>query len=181
MKCLVASDIHGSLFYAKKVMEAFEYHQADLLVLLGDYLYHGPRNPLPTDYNPMEVAQLLNAYQSKIVAVRGNCDSEVDQMVINFDISSGQTTIILGKHRILVTHGHLFPIEKVNELEKGSIMLFGHIHLPIAKKENDCYILNPGSISLPKENNPHSYGLLTEEGFTIFSDSHDMIKSVNFN
>ena len=157
MKILVVSDIHGSLLHAQKAIEAFETHQADMMLMLGDFLYHGPRNPLPPQYDPMAVSQLLNRYADRILAVRGNCDSEVDQMILDFEIMAPYTMVL-----------------------NGSRYLFGHIHLPLATVENGIYVLNPGSISLPKQNNPHTYGLLDQQGFTILTEDHQVFNHIDF-
>ncbi len=181
MKILVASDIHGSLKYAKAVIDKFKSHNADRILLLGDILYHGPRNPLPEEYNPMEVAILLNEYKSKIFAVRGNCDSEVDQMVIDFNISQDYLTMILDDRCIYASHGHIYHPDNIEFIENDDVFIFGHIHLPIAKYENNKFILNPGSITLPKENNPNSFGILNEEGFKIYNLNDEVIKEISFN
>ena len=180
MKILTVSDIHGSMKYAHYIQEAMEYHQADHLLLLGDYLYHGPRNPLPEDYDPSQVLQFLNSLKSKIIAVRGNCDSEVDQMVLEFTMMQDSTLISLGHRQIFASHGHLYNPQHLPPLNPHDVFIFGHVHLPIAKKEKEIYILNPGSLSLPKENNPNSYGLLTETEFIIYDLNHCAIKQIAF-
>ncbi|MGL6130802.1 MAG: phosphodiesterase, partial [Fusobacteriaceae bacterium] len=125
MKIFVISDIHGSLFYLKKALEAFEKEEADYILILGDILYHGPRNQLPKEYNPKDVAEVLNGYKDKIISVRGNCDSEVDQMVIEFPIMSDYSNLFWNGHRIFATHGHHFNIEKLPPLQKGDILIHG--------------------------------------------------------
>lgn len=164
MKIFVLSDIHGSETYLKKALTALEKEEADYILLLGDALYHGPRNPLPEGYNPKAVAELLNKYKEKIIAVRGNCDSEVDQMLINFPIMGDYTTILWKGKRIFATHGHIYNSEKLPPISKGDVLISGHTHLPVAEEKKGIYILNPGSISLPKEENPNSYGIF-EKGF----------------
>lgn len=167
MKLLFVSDIHGSLYYAKKAIEIFESEKADYLIHLGDQLYHGPRNPLPKDYDPKKVSKLLNKYKNKIIAVRGNCDSEVDQMVIDYPIMSDYTTILYNNKRIFATHGHIYDKWNLPELSKGDVFIYGHTHIPIAIEQEGIYILNPGSIALPKEDNPNSYGFLEDDMFEI--------------
>ena len=181
MKILVVSDIHGSLLHAQKAIEAFETHQADMMLMLGDFLYHGPRNPLPPQYDPMAVSQLLNRYADRILAVRGNCDSEVDQMILDFEIMAPYTMVLNGSRRLFATHGHLYDLQqKPAQIRSGDAYLFGHIHLPLATVEIGIYVLNPGSISLPKQNNPHTYGLLDQQGFTILTEDHQVFNHIDF-
>ena len=167
MKLLVISDIHGSLFYLKKIIEIFEKNLYDKIIILGDELYHGPRNPLPKDYNPKEVAELLNKYKNKIIAVRGNCDSEVDQMVLNFPIRADYNMILWENKKIFITHGHIYNIDNPLSIEKGDIMLYGHFHVPMIKEKDGIIFLNPGSISLPKENSLNSFGVFENGNFYI--------------
>ena len=165
MKIFVISDIHGSIYYLNKALEFFKKEEADYILILGDILYHGPRNPLPKDYDPKLVAKKLNLYKNKIIALRGNCDSEVDQMLLEFPIMSDFTNLFLGDKRIFATHGHLFSENKL-PLSDGDILISGHTHLPLAEKK-DLYIFNPGSITLPKGGNPNSYGVLTSSSWEI--------------
>ena len=150
MKLMFASDIHGSVYYLKKVLEAFEEEKAERLVLLGDLLYHGPRNPLPLEYDPKIVAELLNKNKEKLLAVRGNCDAEVDQMVLDFPIMQDSLVLFLENKQVFVTHGHLFSLDKMPLLNKGDVLINGHFHIGEIKEVNDIYYLNPGSVSLPK-------------------------------
>ena len=167
MKLLFASDIHGSSSYAKKVVEKFEETKSDQLILLGDVMYHGPRNPLPKEYNPQKVSQILNQYKNKIIAVRGNCDSEVDQMLLQFPMLADYTILYVDGIRFFVTHGHLFDEDNLPNLSSQDVLIYGHYHLPIAKKKDDIYILNPSSVSLPKEGT-NSYGIYENKVFTIY-------------
>lgn len=167
MKLMFLSDIHGSVFYAKQALEIFEKEEADYLIILGDVLYHGPRNPLPKDYDPKEVAPLLNEYREKIIAVRGNCDSEVDQMMLDYPMMSDYSTVLYNKKRIFVTHGHVYNQINMPKLSKGDVLISGHTHIPVAEKNDEIFILNPGSITLPKQNNPNSYGVLEDDLFEI--------------
>ena len=164
MKLFIASDIHGSLYFCKKMLECFEAEKADKLLLLGDILYHGPRNALPKDYNPAEVIPLLNAMKDKILCVRGNCDAEVDQMVLEFPILADYLSITLGDTTIYATHGHL-PPQKLPTLKRGDILLSGHTHIPLNKTEDGITHLNPGSVSIPKENSHHGYMTLCDGEF----------------
>jgi len=169
MKLLIASDIHGSLSAARNVVEAFEKENADYLVFLGDVMYHGPRNPLPDEYNPAGVAELLNTIKDKVIAVRGNCDSEVDQMLLNFPITADYQNIPLTFTRLFATHGHIFDPKSMPEsVGQGDIFAFGHIHIPILEaNENGVLILNPGSAALPKENHPPTYAVISGDEILI--------------
>lgn len=167
MKLMFVSDIHGSFHYAKKAIELFESEKADYLVILGDQLYHGPRNPLPQEYDPKKVSKLFNKYKHKIIAVRGNCDSEVDQMVLDYPIMGDYTTIFEHGKRIFATHGHIYDKWNLPDLSKGDVFIYGHTHIPLAEEQEGIYILNPGSIAIPKEDNPNSYAVLEDGMFEI--------------
>lgn len=179
MKVMVISDLHGSLTYTRKALALFDTLNADLLMILGDYLYHGPRNPLPEGYDPKTVAELLNARQNVILGIRGNCDSEVDQMVLSFDIMADHTTLLLGEHRIFAAHGHRHNPESLPFLKPGDAFLFGHIHIPVAERKNGIVLLNPGSVSLPKNNTPHTCGVLEDGKFTIYTLDQEVYASVD--
>ena len=155
MKLLIASDIHGSKYYAKKIVEKFEEEKADKLVLLGDIYYHGPRNPLPKEYAPMEVAKLLNPLKDKLIVIQGNCDSEVDQMISDFHFVKEAMILVDGK-RIMLTHGHV--LNKDN-LQKGAydVLAYGHFHVNMMEMVDGVLVINPGSVSLPKENSISGY------------------------
>jgi putative phosphoesterase len=158
MKLFIASDIHGSAYYCRKMLEKYEESGADKLVLLGDILYHGPRNDLPRDYAPKEVIAMLNPRSAEIIAVRGNCDTEVDQMVLSFPVLQEQGLIFDGERRIYHIHGHKNLDALADLLAEGDLLFFGHTHVTsesIGKK--GCRIINPGSVSIPKENTGHSY------------------------
>ncbi len=178
MKIMFISDIHGSKKYASLGLEKFKEEGATHLVLLGDLMYHGPRNPLPEDYDPKEVAELLNHYKDKIIAIRGNCDSEVDQMLLEFPIMADYTEIMLENYKIFATHGHIYNRENMPLLNKGDVFIHGHIHLPVTEIYDEVYYLNPGSITLPKENNRNSYGILVNNTFTIKDLDGNVIKSI---
>lgn len=180
MKLFVISDIHGSLFYLKKVIEIFKKGDYDKLVILGDELYHGPRNPLPKDYSPKDVIEILNQYKDKIIAVRGNCDSEVDQMVLNYPIMADYSAIYLGKRRVYITHGHLYNIDNPLAMCDGDILLYGHFHIPMCKKIDGKFFLNPGSVSLPKNETPHSFAILDENSFVIKDLDENIISEIFF-
>ena len=158
MLLLIASDLHGSAYYTRGLFEAFERERADRMLLLGDLLYHGPRNDLPREYSPKEVLSTLNRYSSRILCVRGNCDAEVDQMVLDFPILADYGILPLEKRLVFFTHGHLFSKERLPSLQPGDLLLHGHTHVPAWQPlENGFLYLNPGSVSIPKESSPHSY------------------------
>lgn len=180
MKYMFASDIHGSAYYCKLVIDKFLESGAERLILLGDLLYHGPRNDLPKDYSPKDVFSLLNQYKDKIYAVRGNCDSEVDQMVLEFPMMADYILLSLNGLTIFATHGHLYHQEQLPPMVTGDILIHGHTHLPVAEKYNQIYLLNPGSSALPKEGNPCSYGMLDERTFTVYSFDHEIVKQITF-
>ena len=166
MKYLIASDIHGSAKWCNKLLERLKTEKADKLLLLGDILYHGPRNPLPDEYAPKNVFEMLNEIADSIIAVRGNCDSEVDQMVLGFNVSSDYATVSDGKVNLILSHGHRI----VPPMCKGDVYLTGHTHVPLNVIEKEGYIhLNPGSVSLPKENSSRGY-ILYENGTFLFKD-----------
>ena len=163
MKLLIASDIHGSAKWCKKLLQAFERENAEKLLLLGDILYHGPRNPLPDEYAPQKVAEMLNGVKEKIICVRGNCDSEVDQMVLNFPLTPDYAAVFIDRTRIYLSHGH----REVPPLSAGDVYITGHTHVPLNVKESGYYHLNPGSVSLPKEDSGHGY-IVYENGTFYF-------------
>ncbi|MBQ7776811.1 MAG: phosphodiesterase [Lachnospiraceae bacterium] len=165
MKWLIASDIHGSEFYCNKLLEAYDREQADRLLLLGDILYHGPRNDLPEGYAPKKVIELLNDRKSEILCVRGNCDTEVDQMVLEFPMMADYAILALGSRAIYVTHGHHYNEQTPPPLQQGDILLCGHTHIPACKEYENFTYLNPGSVSLPKENSHHGYMTLENNLF----------------
>ena len=166
MKYFIASDIHGSAYYCREMLKAFEKEKADKLILLGDVLYHGPRNDLPKEYAPKEVITMLNPLSDKILCVRGNCDGEVDQMVLSFPIMADYAVLTVRDKLVYLTHGHYHNIEKCPPLSEGDILLHGHTHIP-AKTPfgNKNFYLNPGSVSIPKENSAHGYMTLEENIF----------------
>ena len=161
MKLMIASDIHGSAYYCKALLEAFNREQADRLLLLGDILYHGPRNDLPREYAPKEVIAMLNGIKDKLFCVRGNCDTEVDQMVLQFPILADYCILPVGKRLIYATHGHNFNLNALPPLQPGDILLHGHTHIPAWEGfGNGNLYLNPGSVSIPKAGSSHSYMIL---------------------
>lgn len=169
MRLMIASDIHGSAYYCEKMLEAYRAEKAERLLLLGDLLYHGPRNDLPRDYAPKRVIELLNAYKNDILCVRGNCEAEVDQMVLEFPVLAEYAFVALEKGAIFMTHGHNFNESKLPPLHKGDILLNGHTHVPKCTEHEDYVYMNPGSTSIPKENSPHGY-IIYENGLFLWKD-----------
>ena len=164
MRFVIASDIHGSASWCARLLDAFEHERAKKLLLLGDILYHGPRNDLPDNYAPKEVFAMLNAHKNQLLGVRGNCDAEIDQMVLEFPMLAEYCLLCAGGRTIFATHGHVYHLQNLPPLTPGDILLHGHTHVPRWDSfgDNNLY-LNPGSVSLPKDNTPHSYMLLTDE------------------
>lgn len=163
MKLLIASDIHGSAYYCKMLLDAFRNEKADRILLLGDILYHGPRNDLPREYAPKTVIALLNPIKSKIFCVRGNCDTEVDQMVLDFPVLADYAAVPVGNCIMYATHGHIYNESKLPPLCQGDMLINGHTHIPKCTEHSDYVYMNCGSVSIPKENSPHSY-MISENG-----------------
>lgn len=166
MKLMIASDIHGSAYYCRQMIAAYLREQADRLLLLGDILYHGPRNDLPREYDPKQVIDLLNPLKKEILCVRGNCDSEVDQMVLEFPIMSDYAFVSIDGVDILATHGHVYPMDKLPPVKSGDYVIMGHTHVPVHVDYGNFTHLNPGSISIPKNDSPHSYMILENGKFS---------------
>lgn len=169
MKWMIASDIHGSAYWCEKLLEACRREEADRLILLGDILYHGPRNPLPLGYDPAKVAAMLNAMADSLLCVQGNCDSQVDQMVLDFPIMADYALLPHEKKLIFITHGHIHSSDAPPRLHKGDILIHGHTHVPVCREYDDYTYLNPGSVALPKEDSPNSY-LIFEDGCFTWKD-----------
>lgn len=165
MKILIASDIHGSAYYCAQLINAFNREKADKLLILGDILYHGPRNPLPEGYEPKKVIDTLNAIKDKILCVRGNCDGEVDQMVLSFPIMADYCLLFVNGRTVFATHGHLYNEGNLPALNKGDVLLHGHTHVPTCKQTDKYVYMNPGSVSIPKGGSLNSYMTLTDGVF----------------
>lgn len=178
MKIFIASDIHGSAYYCKKMLNSFENEKADKLLLLGDILYHGPRNDLPKDYNPKLVIEMLSAFKNKILCVRGNCDTEVDQMVLPFPILAQYCIISDDKTTIYATHGHNYNEENFPPLSKGDYLLHGHTHVPKCTKHENFTYINPGSVSIPKEGSHNGY-MTYENNVFLWKDFENNIININ--
>ena len=165
MKWMIASDIHGSEYYCGQLLNAYEREKAGRLLLLGDILYHGPRNDLPKGYDPKKVIEMLNARKQDIVCVRGNCDTEVDQMVLEFPILADYCVIAEGERLIYATHGHHYNEQNLPPLHQGDILLHGHTHIPQYTEHDSYTYMNPGSVSIPKEESWHGYMIMEKEIF----------------
>ena len=167
MKYMFASDIHGSAYYCRKMLDAFEKEGAERLVLLGDLLYHGPRNDLPKEYAPKQVIPMLNAMKDKIYAVRGNCEAEVDQMVLEFPVMADYCILSIDGKTLYATHGHVYNQNNLPPLCEGDILIHGHTHVLTVQEKDGMTCMNPGSAALPKENYPKSYMIYENQTFTI--------------
>lgn len=178
MKLMFASDIHGSAYYCRKMLEAYQAEEAGRLILLGDILYHGPRNDLPKEYAPKEVIAMLNPMKNEICAVRGNCEAEVDQMVLDFPVMADYALILYGERNLYATHGHIYNENNLPPLKNGDILIHGHTHVSKAEKREGYTLLNPGSVSIPKEGNPPSYAILEDGLFTIKGFDGTIIKEL---
>ncbi|MBR4100001.1 MAG: phosphodiesterase [Clostridia bacterium] len=165
MKFLIASDIHGSAKYCKMLLSAFQNEKADKMLILGDILYHGPRNDLPENYAPKEIIAMLNPLKDKLLCVRGNCDTEVDQMVLDFPILADYAVIPIKNRLLYATHGHKFNPQTPPPLSKGDILINGHTHVPKCEDMGDFVYMNCGSVSIPKESSAHSYMVLEDGKF----------------
>ena len=165
LKLMIASDIHGSAYYCRQMLAAFDRERADKLLLLGDILYHGPRNDLPREYAPKEVIALLNERKNHILCVRGNCDTEVDQMVLAFPILADYAYLVIDGVTLFATHGHVHNLNHLPPLGKGTILLHGHTHVPAWERQDGVWYLNPGSVSIPKGDSLPSYMTLKQGEF----------------
>jgi len=175
MKLMIASDIHGSAYYCRQMLEAFAREGADRLMILGDVLYHGPRNDLPKDYAPKECIAMLNDVKNSLFCVRGNCDTEVDQMVLEFPVLADYALLELDGVTIYATHGHLWNEDKLPPMKKGTVLLNGHTHVPVVRDHGDFLFANPGSVSIPKEASWHGYMTL-ENGLLLWKDLEGTVR-----
>ena len=180
MKFLIASDIHGSAYFCRLLLEKIEQEKADRVLLLGDILYHGPRNDLPKDYAPKEVIAMLNPLKEKLLCVRGNCDTEVDQMVLDFPVLADYAVIPVGNKLIYATHGHNYNEQKLPPIACGDILLNGHTHVPKCIEHENYIYMNPGSVSIPKENSAHSYMIL-ENGEFLWKNLENIEVYIKYN
>jgi len=173
MKLMIASDIHGSGYFCEKLFEAYDREIPDRLLLLGDLLYHGPRNDLPRDYAPKLVAQMLNDHAQKLLCVRGNCEAEVDQMMLSFPVLADYNVLFVEDHTFYATHGHVYNEKTPLPLADGDVLLCGHTHVPRVAECGNFVYLNPGSVSIPKEGSANSY-MIYEDGVFSWKDLDGM-------
>lgn len=189
MKFLICSDIHGSQSAAQKLVQFFEYSKADFILLLGDILYHGPRNNLPDEYNPRNVADLLNVYAGKIISCRGNCDAEVDQMLLKFPVLNPYSVVFYNGLKIFATHGHIYsPINGDGQIAVANaalppitdydLVLYGHTHIPVLYRTNNYAVCNPGSVSLPKSDNKCRFAILDNRIITTYDFDFNELESL---
>lgn len=177
MRAMFISDIHGIKTNIKKIEEIFLRKECDKLIVLGDLYYIGPRNTLNDDYDIKEVLDFLNKYKDKIICIKGNCDSEVDEYVSEFPIINKLSMISLDNHNIYLTHGHIYNEENWNI--KNSILIYGHFHIPFIKEKDSNIYINPGSISLPKNDNKPSFLIYENNKFTIYDIEEKIIAEKN--
>lgn len=179
MKLLIISDIHGSSYYAKMIPKIFKLEKADEMIILGDLYYHGPRNPLPKDYSPMNVCNILNSIKEKLKVVRGNCDALVDETISDFNFHD-HLLLNINNKRIYFTHGDKYNQDVLPD-EKFDIMFYGHFHTGFIRKKNNLIFANPGSLSLPKNNTRHSYIIMDSEKITLKDISGSIIEETYLN
>jgi len=177
MKYLVVSDIHGSGYYANKIKEIEAKEKPNKIILLGDIYYHGPRNPLTKDYNPGEVANILNHLKEKILCVKGNCDAEVDEMISEFEFKDNIELIIHGK-RFFFTHGHKYNI--YNLPQNVDILIYGHFHTGFMQEKDGIICINSGSLSLPKNNTKNSYLIIDDKKIVLKDLEENVIEEKIF-
>ena len=168
MKLMIASDLHGSEYYVNHLLRRLDAERPEALLLLGDLLYHGPRNDLPRDYDTKKTAALLSGISPKPLCIRGNCDGEVDQLVLSFPMLAETGVLFADGYTLFLTHGHHLE-EAAKAVAPGDVILYGHTHLPDFSEKDGVYYVNPGSVSIPKENSPHSY-LIFDAGKLYWKD-----------
>lgn len=178
MKIFVATDLHGSVYWAQKAIEQFQLCNADAMVLLGDVYNHGPRNPFPKDYAPMRVAEILGGVSSKLVVIKGNCDSEVDQMISPFTFVNDNVLFAFGR-RLFFTHGHVYNKDNLPCLTRGDVLLYGHFHVNEIVDRDGVTCVNVGSAALPKDGN-NSYCLMNDDGIQLLTFDGRVVASTKF-
>ena len=180
MKLLIASDIHGDAVCCQEILDAASGLCVDKIVLLGDILYHGPRNDLPENYAPKKVIEMLNQVSEKLLCVKGNCEAEVDGMVLSFPVLSDFGWIYDGEKNITMylSHGHKFNPDNLPPIPSGSVFMYGHTHLLGFCERDSILCLNPGSVSLPKGGNPKSYAVYDSGEFSIFSLAGECLSTI---
>ena len=167
MRIMFASDIHGYAYYCRKLLERYDAEKPEKLILLGDLLYHGPRNDLPEEYAPKQVIAMLNGIKEELLCVRGNCEAEVDQMVLEFPVLADYMVMFEAGRMFFITHGHVYNKEHLPMLKKGDLLIHGHTHVQAMEDCGDFMYINPGSVSIPKNGNQHSYMMYEDGRFSI--------------
>ncbi len=178
MKIMFISDIHGSVVYAEKAIEKFEREGYDKLVILGDILYYDSYYALSQEFSTKKVATLLNKHKDNIIAIRGNCDKEAHQSLLEFEMMDDYKEIMLIDRKIFITHGHLYNREQMPRLNKGDLFVHGHFHVAMTEVLGDVYYLNPGSVSLPRNNSRNSYGVLEDGIFSVWDFEGNLLKDI---
>jgi len=190
MKYLVFSDIHGSASACQKILNHFTQMKADYMILLGDLLYHGPRNPLPEGDEPKKTAELLNAFADKIICCRGNCDAEVEEMVLNFPVLSSYSLIVDNGVKLFCTHGHVYSPERedgsvavagsrIPQLSGSSVIFYGHTHIQVLEKNRKgITVCNPGSVSLPKGESPAGFAIYEDGKISLYNIEGQVLKEL---
>lgn len=178
---MFASDIHGSSYYCELLKKRWSEEKAEKLFLLGDLLYHGPRNDLPKDYAPKEVIAKLNEMKEVIVCVRGNCEAEVDQMVLEFPVMAEYTILYADGLEFFLTHGHIYNEENLPSLSEGAVFVQGHTHIPVLEKREHYIMLNPGSISIPKGESEHTYIIYENRCFYLKNMQGQILQTLDLN
>lgn len=176
---MIASDIHGSAYFCDQLLNAYKNEHADRLLFLGDLLYHGPRNDLPRGYEPKRVIEMLNDVKNEILCVRGNCEAEVDQMVLEFPVLADYAVLPVGNRIIFATHGHLYSEKNMPPIKNGDIFLYGHTHIPEMRKAEKYIFINPGSVSIPKSGSKNSYMVFENDTFTLKALDGSVLDQLN--
>ena len=181
MKLLIASDIHGDASCCQAMLDAFKSEGAEKILILGDILYHGPRNDLPEGYAPKKVIEMLNAVADNLISVRGNCEAEVDQMVLNFPVMSTTACILdtENSRSIYMSHGHVYSPDNLPPMPDGSVFLSGHTHVLMAENRGGILCVNPGSVSLPKNGNPKTYAIYNGKSIEIKTLLGETVKKID--
>ncbi len=176
MKYVIASDLHGSAFFAEKIIKIFQTEKANKLIILGDIYNHGPRNPLPENYSPMQVADLLNGIKDSLIVIKGNCDSAVDTMISEFDFVENLCLLVEDK-TLFLTHGHVYNKDAMPKT-KFNAVIYGHFHTGFIEKQGDTVVANAGSLSLPKNGTPNSYLVLENTELILKDLDGQVVKSL---
>lgn len=179
MKLMIISDTHGFYEPTKKAFEIFEKNKSDYMIILGDIVYHGPRNDINEYYEPKKIVDFLNKYANKIIAIKGNCDAEIDSMILNFSLVEN-SIIFIGNRKIFLTHGHVYNEHNMPLLNERDILIRGHFHIPLLLSQDGVYVASPGSIGVPKANSKPSYIIIDDYGLKIYTLDGEKIEELDF-